>query len=116
MTWRGRSTPAAAVLALLFPPAACSPARMPDPADAAKSYASAAERGDTAALYAMMTSASRVARSRGELEAMLADEKSELAEQGKALSGPDVRVEASAMRRMAASPRTLPRDSLLRSR
>jgi hypothetical protein len=85
----------------LLPASACSPARVPDPADAANAYASAAERGDTAALYAMMTSASREARSRGELEAMLADEKSELAEQGKALSGPDVRVEASAILRFA---------------
>jgi hypothetical protein len=103
VTWRSRSAPAATALALaiLLPAAACSPARVPDPADAAKAYASAAERGDSAALYAMMTSASREARSRGELEAMLADERSELAEQGKALSGPDVRVEASAILRFA---------------
>ena len=52
----------------------------------------------TAALYAMMTSASREARSRGELEAMLDSvRRAELADQGKALSGPDVRVEASAV-------------------
>jgi hypothetical protein len=97
VTWRGRSASAAAALALVLPAAACSPAHVPDPAEAARAYASAAARGDTAAIYAMMTSASREAHSRGELEAMLADEKPELAEQGKALSGPDVRVEASAI-------------------
>ncbi len=78
---------------------ACAPARVPDPAEAARAYASAAERGDTEALYAMMTSASQQARSKGDLVAMLSDERTELAEQGKALSGPDVRVEATAVLR-----------------
>jgi hypothetical protein len=82
---------------VLLAATACSPARVPDPAEAARAYASAAQRGDMAALYAMMTSASREARSRGELEAMLDGERAELADQGKALSGPDVRVEASAV-------------------
>jgi hypothetical protein len=78
---------------------ACTPARVPDPAEAAKAYASAASRGDAAALYGMLTEASRSARSRDEIEAMLADERAELAEQGAALAGPDVRVEATALLR-----------------
>jgi hypothetical protein len=79
--------------------AACAPARVPDPSEAARAYASAAARGDADALYGMLTDASRQARSKGELEAMLASERAELAEQGAALGGPDVRVEASALLR-----------------
>jgi hypothetical protein len=80
---------------------ACAPSRVPDPADAARAYASAVARGDTAMVYGMLTRASREQRSKGELEAMLADERAELAEQGKALSGPDVRVDATAILRFA---------------
>jgi hypothetical protein len=49
----------------------------------------------------MMTTASQQARSRGELTQMIADERAELAEQGKALAAPDVRVEATARLRYA---------------
>lgn len=76
--------------------AACAHGRIPDPADAARAYASAAQRGDVEALYGMLTASSRQARSKGELVAMLGDERTELAEQGAALARPDVRVEASA--------------------
>jgi hypothetical protein len=81
--------------------AACTPARVPDPSEAAKAYARAASRGDSEALYAMLTDASRQARSKGELEGMLSGERAELAEQGAALQGPDVRVEATALFRYA---------------
>jgi hypothetical protein len=47
----------------------------------------------------MLTTASRQERSKGELEAMLTDERAELAEQGAALTAPDVRVEATALLR-----------------
>jgi hypothetical protein len=49
----------------------------------------------------MMTTASQQARSKGQLTLMIADERAELAEQGKALAGPDVRVEATARLRYA---------------
>jgi hypothetical protein len=81
--------------------AGCASGRVPDPHDAARVYAEAASRGDAEALYAMMTTASQQARSKGELTQMIADERAELAEQGKALAGPDVRVEATARLRYA---------------
>jgi hypothetical protein len=90
---------AAAALCCVVGATACAHARVPDPADAARAYAQAAERGDVDALYRMLTNASRLARSKGELEAMLGDERAELAEQGAALARADVRVEASAQLR-----------------
>jgi hypothetical protein len=81
--------------------AGCASGRVPDPHDAARVYAEAASRGDAEALYAMMTTASQQARSKGELTQMIADERAELAEQGKALAAPDVRVEATARLRYA---------------
>ena len=81
--------------------AGCASGRVPDPHDAARVYAEAASRGDAEALYAMMTTASQQARSKGQLTQMIADERAELAQQGKALAGPDVRVEATARLRYA---------------
>ncbi len=102
MTGRtGRALAAAARVVGAAATLACAPARVPDPADAARAYASAAARGDTAMLYGMLTRASREQRSKGELDAMLAGERAELADQGKALSGPDVRVDATAILRFA---------------
>jgi hypothetical protein len=74
---------------------------VPDPRTAAHAYAAAAERGDAAALYAMMTTASRHARSETEVAALVNGERAELAEQGHALAGADTRVEASARLRYA---------------
>ena len=73
----------------------------PDPRAAAATYASAAERGDAVALYAMMTAASRRDRSQAEVSAIVADERPELAEQGAAIAGPNTRVEATARLRFA---------------
>jgi hypothetical protein len=73
----------------------------PDPRAAATAYAAAAQRGDAAALYAMMTEASRRDRSRAEVDAVVADERVELAEQGAALTGPNTRLEATARLRFA---------------
>jgi hypothetical protein len=87
------------VLAISF--AGCASGRVPDPHDAARAYADAAARGDAEALYAMMTTASQQARSKGELTKMIADERDELADQGKALASADVRVEATARLRYA---------------
>jgi hypothetical protein len=81
--------------------AACAQSRVPDPRAAAMTYASAAARGDSESLYAMLTTASREAKSKEELKAMLDSERPELAEQGRDLAGPDVRVEATARLRFA---------------
>jgi D-serine deaminase-like pyridoxal phosphate-dependent protein len=80
---------------------ACASTSVPDPHDAARAYADAAARGDGAALYAMMTTTSQHARSREDVKRLVDDEKSELAEQGKELARPDVRVEATARLRYA---------------
>jgi hypothetical protein len=79
----------------------CSSARVPDPRTAAAAYADAAARGDGAALYAMMTAGSRQARSQGDVEKMIASERTELAEQAKDLTRGDVRIEATARLRYA---------------
>jgi hypothetical protein len=81
--------------------AGCASTSVPDPHQAARAYADAAARGDGNALYAMMTHASQRARSLQDVEKMVADERGELAEQGKALAGADVRVEATARLRYA---------------
>jgi hypothetical protein len=80
---------------------ACASTGVPDPQSAANAYAAAAARGDGDALYAMMTASSKQARSKEDLKKMISDERGELAEQAKALQGPDVRVEATARLRYA---------------
>jgi hypothetical protein len=79
----------------------CASSHVPDPHAAAASYADAAARGDADALYTMMTASSRQARSRSDLQKMVAQERSELADQAKDLSRADVRVEATARLRYA---------------
>ncbi len=74
----------------------CAARPLPDPRDAARAYAAAAARGDGAALYAMMSSDSRKARSEAEVKAIVGGEKPELAEQGQELLAPDLRVAATA--------------------
>jgi hypothetical protein len=79
----------------------CASSVVPDPHAAAQAYASAAARGDGNALYEMMSTAARQARSRDDVQRMIAEEHEELAQQGKELSRPDVRVEATARLRYA---------------
>ncbi len=74
----------------------CASSRVPDPHAAAAAYAAAAARGDVDALYAMLTASSRQARSRGDLEKTISEERVELAEQAKDLSHGDLRVDATA--------------------
>lgn len=81
--------------------AACAAARVPDPHDTVRSYVEAAGRGDGNALYEMLTTESRRARSRDDIRGVVAGERDELAEQGRALGQPDVRVEATARVRYA---------------
>jgi hypothetical protein len=77
------------------------PARVPDPRAAAAAYADAAARADADALYAMMSAASRQARSREDIGKLVAEERHELADQAKELRAPDVRVTAVARLRYA---------------
>lgn len=88
-------------MAALLAGAGCATSSVPDPRDAARAYASAAQRGDAQAIYAMLSTPAREARSKAELLALLEDERAELAEQGKDISSPDARVEATARLRFA---------------
>lgn len=74
----------------------CASTSVPDPRDAARAYADAAVRGDAHAIYGMMNAASRQARGLAEITTIVDSERAELAEQGKALGRPDVRVEGNA--------------------
>jgi hypothetical protein len=79
----------------------CASASVPDPHAAVRAYSDAAIRGDAAALYAMMTTSSRQARSKVDTKKMADDERDELAEQARDLQRSDVRVEATARLRYA---------------
>jgi hypothetical protein len=79
----------------------CASGAVPDPRAAAQAYAEAAMRGDSAALYALLTKASREARSRAEVTAIVDNERTELSEQGRDLLRPDLRVDATALLRYA---------------
>jgi hypothetical protein len=71
-------------------------ARVPDPRAAATAYASAAIAGDSAALYAMLTTRARQALSMDDVRKLVGGERVELAEQARALLSKDVRVSARA--------------------
>lgn len=100
--WRRsvRPCPLSALLSLSLL-SGCAPSGVPDPRIAARAYTAAAIRGDAIALFAMMTATSRQARSREDTRKLVNDESAELAEQGRDLQSPDVRVEATARLRYA---------------
>ncbi len=83
-------------LCLLACTSACASRGLPDPRAAADAYAAAAAGGDADAIYGMMTSSARKARSREDVRAIVAGERAELAEQARAVSAKDARVEATA--------------------
>jgi hypothetical protein len=76
--------------------AACSGHAVPDPKSAAEEYADAAKRGDADAIYDMMTTSAQKSRSREDVRKLVAEQKGELAEQAKDITGRDARVEATA--------------------
>jgi hypothetical protein len=82
-------------------PAACATSSVPDPRIAVRAYASAAARGDADGLYGLLTANSRLALGLDEVKTIVADERSELAEQAKDLEHGEVRVEASARLRFS---------------
>jgi hypothetical protein len=91
-----------AVLFISLPvPAGCVSGSVPDPHAAARIYAEAVIRGDVETLYAMMTVASRQARSKADAKKIIEDERGELADQGRDLLRPDARVQATARLRYA---------------
>jgi hypothetical protein len=76
--------------------AACGLGSIPDPKDAAREYAEAAERGDGDRIYDMMTSEGRKARTRDDVKRIVASERKELSDQAKAVTAPAARVQATA--------------------
>jgi hypothetical protein len=81
--------------------AGCAASSVPDPRSAVRAYSDAAARGDAAALYALLTANSRASLDLDEVKAIVASERSELAEQAKDLERGEVRVEASARLKFA---------------
>jgi hypothetical protein len=76
--------------------AGCSGSAVPDPKDAVRAYADAAARGDSEAIYGMLSEKSRRSLSRAEVKRIVADERRELADQAKAVTAPGVVVKARA--------------------
>jgi len=76
--------------------AGCGGQSVPDPKSAANEYAAAAARGDSEAIYGMMTKSGQKSRTREDVKKIIEGEKAELAEQAQALAAKDTRVEATA--------------------
>ncbi|WP_272419220.1 hypothetical protein [Polyangium jinanense] len=86
---------------LAFALAACGGSDMPDPKDAVKAYADAAARGDADAIHGMMSAKAQRSLSREDVRRIVAEERSELADQAKALAAPGVTIKAHARMRYA---------------
>jgi hypothetical protein len=74
----------------------CTGRAVPDPRSAAEDYAQAAARGDSDAIYDMMTTSAQKSRSRDDVKRLVAEQRAELGDQAKALTAKDARVEATA--------------------
>lgn len=74
----------------------CAGESLPDPRGAAQAYAEAAQRGDDAAIYAMLSSESQSTYGRAGTKKLVKDAKAELAASGKALASPSSQIEARA--------------------
>jgi hypothetical protein len=90
-----------AILALPFFASGCLVGRVPDPRDAAATYADAAQRGDADAIYDLLSEKGKRQLSREEVRRIVKDEKAELEGAAKALSAPGVVVKARARVRYA---------------
>jgi hypothetical protein len=74
----------------------CASRSVPDPREAADAYAEAAARGDADAIYGMMTTSARRSRSPEDVKKLVAEQRTELAEQAKLVTAKGARVEATA--------------------
>lgn len=79
----------------------CGGSSVPDPKDAVRAYAQAAARGDADAMYAMLSEQGQRSLSRQEMTRIVLDEKTELADQAKALESPATVIKARARVRFA---------------
>jgi hypothetical protein len=87
-----------AALGLAF---GCSRAAIPDPRDTVRAYEAAAAKGDARAIHGMLSERSRKSLAVSDVERILADERTELATQAKAMQDPSAAVRASAQVRYA---------------
>lgn len=76
--------------------AGCGGGAVPSPREAASAFARAAERGDAAALHAMLSSASQRSRSEDDVRRLLSAGRVELAEYARAVARDGVRAEGVA--------------------
>lgn len=87
--------------ALGLPLLACGGNALPDPRVAAKEYADAVERGDSDAVYGMLTSDAKREYGREQVKTMIGGSQKEILRAARAASAPDSRVEALATVRFA---------------
>jgi len=87
---------AACALVLGVGAGGCAAGSVPDPRAALADYASAAERGDAAAMHAMMTSAAQKTFSVDDLRRIVGDERAELGELAAAARSKEGRITARA--------------------
>jgi hypothetical protein len=90
---------AASLLALAL--ASCGRTSMPDPKDTVRAYEAAVAKGDAKAIYGMLSQRSRKSLKVGDVQRIVADERTELATQAKAMGDPASVVRASARVRYA---------------
>jgi hypothetical protein len=81
---------------LLLLAAGCASQRVPDPKVTARAYASAAQRGDAEAIYALLTPEGRRALGHSGTKQLVQESRSELDRAAKAIQSDESRVEASA--------------------
>jgi hypothetical protein len=79
----------------------CASQRVPDPKVTARAYASAAQRGDAEAIYALLTPEGQRALGRAGTKQLVQESKSELGRTAQAIQSDDARVEASAEARFS---------------
>ena len=91
----------ACAIAVVVTALGCGGSTVPDPKDAVHAYARAAARGDANAIYEMLSEKGRRGLSRQEVTRIVIDEKSELADQAKALESPASVIKARARVRFA---------------
>jgi hypothetical protein len=101
---RPRPASSLALLPALLAPllfAACASQRVPDPKVTVRAYASAAERGDADAIYALLTPEGQRALGQNGTRQLVAESKDELSRTARAIGSSGARVEASAEARFS---------------
>lgn len=73
--------------------AGCARSELPDPKTAAREYAAAVEKGDSAAVYSMLTSDARRAQGKQGVERLVRESKTEITRAAKAAASADSKVE-----------------------